>query len=71
MTYKEYSYIYMKELFINILGALLLVYMVLAIAVFMVIIGSVFLLMLFIESVLNFVSNMIKGPSIVIKRKGL
>jgi len=58
----------MKEILINILGALLLVYMVLAVAVFTVVLGCVFILMLLVKSVLNFVSNMVKGPSIVISR---
>jgi len=59
----------MKEILINILGALLLVYMVLAVAVFTVVLGCVFILMLLVKSVLNFVSNMVKGPSIVISRR--
>jgi len=59
----------MKEILINILGALLLVYMVLAVAVFTVVLGCVFILMLLVESVLNFVSDIVKGPSIVIRRK--
>jgi len=58
----------MKEILINILGALLLVYMVLAVAVFTVVLGCVFILMLLVKSVLNFVNNMVKGPSIVISR---
>lgn len=64
----NYIKVYMKEILINILGALLLVYMVLAVAVFTVVLGCVFILMLLVKSVLNFVSNMVKGPSIVISR---
>ena len=41
----------MKEIIINLIGAFLLVYMVLAVAVFAVIIGGVFLVMLMLESV--------------------
>ena len=61
----------MKEIIINLIGAFLLVYMVLAVAVFAVIIGGVFLVMLMLESVLGLVSSMIKGPGISIKRGSL
>ena len=61
----------MKEIIINLIGAFLLVYMVLAVAVFAVVIGGVFLVMLVLEGILNFISGMIKGPGISIKRSGL
>ena len=61
----------MKEIIINILGILMLTYMVLAVAVFVVVIGGVFLVMLMLEGILNFISGMIKGPGISIKRGSL
>lgn len=61
----------MKEIIINLIGAFLLVYMVLAVAVFAVVIGGVFLVMLVLECILNFISGMIKGSGISIKRSGL
>jgi hypothetical protein len=57
----------MKELFINILGAFLLVYMVLALSIFVIATTVVMGLFILIESLINFVSGIIKGNGIVLR----
>ena len=57
----------MKEITINVLGAFLLVYMVLALSIFVIVMSLVMGVFILIEGVLNFLSNFIKGKNIVLK----
>ena len=58
----------MKEILINVIGALLLVYMVIAVSLFCILIGIVFVVMLIVETLLNLISGMIKGKNIVLRK---
>lgn len=58
----------MKEILINVIGAFLLVYMVIAVSLFCILIGIVFVVMLIVETLLNLISGMIKGKNIVLRK---
>ena len=62
---------YMKEIIINILGLFLLVYMVLAAAIFVVVMGVVYGIVIVISTILDFLSSMVKGRGISIRRGGV
>ena len=61
----------MKEIIINILGLFLLVYMVLAAAIFVVVMGVVYGIVIVISTILDFLSSMVKGRGISIRRGGV
>lgn len=57
----------MKEIVVNVLGAFLLVYMVLALSIFVIIMSIVMGFFIIVEYLLNFLSNFIKGKNIILK----